>query len=515
MSVLKKLAGETIYYGLSSIVGRFISFFLTPMYTYSVIIDIPKMGHLTELMAYTGMLLILFTCRMEASYFRFGKEKEHDKAAFDNSLTTVFSISIFLALIIFFAAPWIAPALGYAGEEVYFRLLAGIMMLDAFCEIPLSRLRFEGKAKQFATTRLFNIFVNVVFNIFFVIVCPWLYAKNVSLITFWFDPEFIIAYIFLAQVFGSLTSSILLGKYFKGLGNVDWKLLNRMIKYSWPLVIVSLVAMFNEMFGRIILKWFLNGTLAENEFQLGIYGANYRLAMLIALFTQAFRYAAEPFFFRESANKDSTKTYADVAKYYLIFSLYGFLAVTLFIDVFKIFIGPKYYEGLAIVPVLLLANIFSGLYFNVSIWYRLKDKTLTGAFIAIVGAILTLFFNWLLIPRLGYIGSAYATLICYFSITLICYIAGRKHMAVPYQIGLMFFWLAVAVVMQLAFWQIRSIWAPHLVILLMIAMILILAFTAMIWHSEKDKIKLLVAGFKKKPSLVGSPTEVDKNNFQL
>ena len=166
-------------------------------------------------------------------------------------------------------------------------------------------------------------------------------------------------------------------------------------------------------------------------------------------------------------------------------------------------------------PVLLLANIFSGLYFNVSIWYRLKDKTLTGAFIAIVGAILTLFFNWLLIPRLGYIGSAYATLICYFSITLICYIAGRKHMAVPYQIGLMFFWLAVAVVMQLAFWQIRSIWAPHLVILLIIGLILILAFTAMIWHSEKDKIKLLAAGFKKKPSLVGSPTEVDKNNFQL
>lgn len=513
MSVLKKLAGETVYYGVSSIIGRFINFFLTPIYTYSVIIDRAKMGHLTELMAYTGMLLILFTCRMEASYFRFGKEKEHSEAAYNNSITSVFSISIFLALLIFILAPWIAPALGYEGESIYFRLLAVIMMVDAFCEIPLSRLRFEGKAKKFAMTRIFNILVNVFFNVVFVIICPWLYNGGYSIVTSWFDPEYIIAYIFLAQVLGSCTSLIILRKNLKGLGKINPDLLKKMITYSWPLVIVSLVAMFNEMFGRVILKWFMVGNLEQNEIQLGVYGANYRLAMLIALFTQAFRYAAEPFFFRESANKDSTKTYADVAKYYLIFSLYGFLAVTLFIDVFKIFIGPKYYEGLAIVPILLLANIFSGLYFNVSIWYRLKDKTLTGAMIAIVGAVLTLTFNWLLIPRFGYIGSAYATLICYFSITFICYFAGRKHMAIPYQTGLMLFWLIVAIIMQLGFWQIRSMWSLPFAVLLIIALTLVLTFTAIIWYSEKDKIKLIIAGFRKKPNLSGSQTDLDKNNF--
>lgn len=497
MSTIKKLAGETIYYGLSSIIGRFINFFLTPLYTYSVIIDQGKMGHLTELMAYTGMLLILFTCRMEASYFRFSKEKEQGDEAYSNSLTSVIIISIFLALCLFILAPWIAPALGYAGEEIYFRLLAIIMMIDAFCEIPLSRLRFDGKAKVFAKIRLCNIIVNVLFNLIFIVVCPWLFDRNISIITLWFDPEFIIAYIFVAQVFGSLTSLILLRKYFKGLGKINTALLKKMITYSWPLVIVSLVAMFNEMFGRIILKWFLNGTLEENEAQLGIYGVNLRLAMIIALFTQAFRYAAEPFFFKQSSKSDSTKTYADVAKYYLIFSLYGFLIVTLYIDIFKVFIGPKYYEGLAVVPVLLLANVFSGLYFNVSIWYRLKDKTLTGAGIALVGAVLTLFFNWFLIPRLGYIGSAYATLICYGSITILCYFLGRNKLAVPYQIGLMSLWMIIAIILQLTFWQIRSSFEINFIVLLLIGTAFIGVFTLMIWYNEKGKIHALISSFKK------------------
>ncbi len=497
MSVIKKLAGETIYYGLSSILGRFINFFLTPLYTYSIIIDRVKMGHLTELMAYTGILLIFFTCRMEASYFRFGKEKDQGNQAYSNSLTSVISVSIFLALCLFVMAPWIASALDYAGEEIYFRLLAIIMMVDAFCEIPLSRLRFEGKARIFARTRICNILVNVFFNIIFVVICPWLYEKDFIIVTFWFNPELIIAYIFLAQVFGSLTSLILLGKYFKGFGKVDTTLLKKMITYSWPLIIVSVVAMFNEMFGRIILKWFLNGTLEENEAQLGIYGVNLRLAMVIALFTQAFRYAAEPFFFRESENRDSTKTYADVAKYYLIFSLYGFLIVTLFIDLFKWFIGPKYYEGLAVVPILLMANIFSGLYFNVSIWYRLKDKTLTGAGIALVGAVLTLFFNWWLIPKLGYIGSAYATLICYATITVLCYFLGRKKLPVPYQVGLMTVWLLVAIMLQVIFWQLRSVSSLNLLALILIGLAFITAFTLMIWYSEKDKIRALILSLRK------------------
>lgn len=497
MSIIKKLAGETIYYGLSSILGRFINFFLTPLYTYSVIIDQGKMGHLTELMAYTGMLLILFTCRMEASYFRYSKEKEQGDEAYGNSLTSVIAISIFLALCLFILAPWMSTALGYAGEEIYFRLLAIIMMIDAFCEIPLSRLRFEGKAKVFAKIRIYNILVNVFFNVIFVVVCPWLYEKDITLISFWYNPEQIIAYIFVAQVCGSLTSLILLRKYFKGLGKIDTTLLKKMITYSWPLVIVSLVAMFNEMFGRIILKWFLTGSLEENEAQLGIYGVNLRLAMIIALFTQAFRYAAEPFFFKQSSKSDSNKTYADVAKYYLIFSLYGFLTVTLFIDIFKVFIGPKYYEGLAVVPVLLLANIFSGLYFNVSIWYRLKDKTLTGAGIALVGAVLTLFFNWFLIPRLGYIGSAYATLICYGSITVLCYFLGRNKLPVPYQIGLMTLWLVIAIILQYIFWQIRASFSINIVGLFLIGLGFISSFTLVIWYFEKDRIRSLINSFGK------------------
>jgi len=497
MSIIKKLAGETIYYGISSIFGRFINFFLTPVYTYSVIIDKAKMGHLTELMAYTAMILILFTCRMEAAYFRFGRDKETQEAAYSNSVTTVVFLSVLLGGILFILSPVIAPALGYAGEHIYFQLLAVIMMIDAFCEIPLSKLRFEGRAKRFAMVRIVNILVNVFFNIFFVVICPWLYNKGVVAVTSWFRPEYIIAYIFLSQVFGSLSSVFLLRRYFRGIGSIDRSLLTRMIRYSWPLVIVSLVAMFNEMFGRVILKWFLSGSMAENEVQLGVYGANYRLATIIALFTQAFRYAAEPFFFRESHNEDASRTYAEVAKYYLIFSIYGFLAVSLYIDLFKYFIGPRYFEGIKIVPVLLLANIFSGLYFNISIWYRLKDKTLTGAGIAIIGSALTLFFNWYLIPKFGYIGSAYATLICYLSMTVLCYVLGRNHLRVPYETGRMALWLSVAVLLQSGLWYIRTCGLPVWLILLLATLALAI-FSFVIWWYEKEKIRTLVLSMRKR-----------------
>lgn len=495
MSIMKKLAGETIYYGISSIFGRFINFFLTPIYTYSVIIDKAKMGHLTELMAYTAIILILFTCRMEAAYFRFGKDKDNQEAAYRNSVTTVVSLSVLFGLLLFMLSPIIAPVLDYGGEHIYFQLLAVIMTIDAFCELPLSRLRFEGKAKKFAFIRIINILTNVCFNIFFVVVCPRLYDAGYSFVTAWFDPEKIIVYIFLSQVFGSLSSLILLSKYLKGVGRVDIPLLKRMVAYSWPLIIVSLVSMFNEMFGRVILKWFLTGSLSDNEAQLGVYGANYRLATIIALFTQAFRYAAEPFFFKESNNVGAEKTYADVTKYYLIFSIYGFLFVSLYIDIFKYFVGPKYFEGLKVVPILLLANVFNGLYFNVSIWYRLKDKTLTGAMIAIFGAVLTLFFNWYLIPVFGYIGSAIATLVCYSSMTIICFVLGQKVMKVPYQVRTMLLWMGAAILIQIGIWYLRSL-DISVYLVLLCSTIGIVLFSGLIWSYEKEKIKTLLRSIK-------------------
>lgn len=495
MSIMKKLAGETIYYGISSIFGRFINFFLTPIYTYSVIIDKAKMGHLTELMAYTAMILILFTCRMEAAYFRFGKDKGMQQTVYLNAATTVVSLSIFFGILLFISSPIIAPALGYGGEHIYFQLLAVIMTIDAFCELPLSRLRYEGKAKKFATIRIVNILTNVTFNVFFVVVCPLLYDRGYSFVTSWFDPEKIIVYIFLSQIFGSLSSLIMLRKYLSGIGRIDMPLLKKMVSYSWPLIIVSLVSMFNEMFGRVILKWFLTGSLSDNEVQLGVYGANYRLATIIALFTQAFRYAAEPFFFKESNNAGAEKTYADVTKYYLIFSIYGFLFVSLYIDIFKYFVGPKYFEGLKVVPILLLANVFNGLYFNVSIWYRLKDRTLIGALVAILGAVLTLFFNWYLIPIMGYVGSAIATLVCYSTMTIICYILGQRVMKIPYAVKTLLLWLGSAIGIQAGIWYMRSLGLPIYVIFAAATGGIIL-FTRLIWHYEKDKIKTMIKSLK-------------------
>jgi len=348
MSSIKRLAGQTIYYGLSSILGRFISFILTPVYTYSTIVTQAKLGQLTELMSYTSIILIFFTLRMEIAYFRYGKAEGKEKETYDASITAVWLLSIIFGSLIVLFAPMIASWIDYSDRVIFIHLLGLIMAIDGCCEIPFSKLRFENKARKFAMIKIASISTNVILNLFFVMACPIL-AQHFPGMMSWWDPEQIITLIFLSNVLSSLASLLFLIPVIRRAHfQFNKPLISKMFRYALPLAIVGILGMFNDMFGRIVLKWWLPGTMEENQVQLGIYGANYRLTVLIVLFTQAYRYAAEPFFFKESEKEDNYKVYADSAKYFAIFSLLGYLFVILFIDILKHFIAPRYWEGLPV-----------------------------------------------------------------------------------------------------------------------------------------------------------------------
>lgn len=489
MSSIRSLAGQTVYYGVSSILGRFISFILTPVYTYSTIVTQAKLGQLTELMSYTSIILIFFTLRLEIAYFRYGKAEGKERETYNASITGVWILAFLLGLFIILFAPMIASWIDYSDRVIFIRLLGVIMALDACCEIPFSKLRFENKARRFAMIKVASITTNVILNLFFVVVCPWMAIHFPALMSWW-DPEQIITLIFLSNVLSSFTSFLLLMPVIRRAQfHLDFDLLRKMFRYALPLAIVGILGMFNDMFGRIVMKWWLPGTMHENQTQLGIYGANYRLTVLIVLFTQAYRYAAEPFFFKESEKEDNYRVYADSAKYYAIFSLLGFLFVCLFIDVLRYFIAPRYWAGLPVLPILLMANVFLGLYYNISVWYRLRDRTLTGAAIAAIGSVIIVALNWWWIPQFGYIGSAWATLITYVSITVICYWWGRKTFPVPYQFRLLFLLIGAACLLQWTYTQINNLLPGRSLIHIGTGLILFFLYLLLIWRFEHKAIR--------------------------
>lgn len=448
---IRKLAGETAIYGISSIVGRLLYFLLTPYYTH--LFAPAEYGIVTDLFAYIGFAMVLFTYRMELAYFRFATESEAGKkTVFDTALTSIVGSTVLLGLIFLLLSPWMAAVSGYPDKANMVGIAVGILCLDALAEIPFARLRLERRPVKFAAIRLGSILVNLGANIFFLSFCPYALAQESwkflhSFLNAIYTPEFGIGYIFLSNLIASgFTLLLLAPQFFKLRLSIDPALWRKMTDYALPLVVVGFSYVINEMFDRKVMTRLLPGSTEENLHQLGIYGANYKLAMLLSLFTQAFRYGAEPFFFRERGKEGSTKAYADVAKFFAIAGILGFLGVTLFIDIFKYFIAPDYWSGLGAVPVLLIANLFLGLYYNFSIWYKLTDRTRWGAYISVAGALITIILNLWLVPVWGYMGAAWATLICYATMMLASFFIGKKYLDVPYQSRRMLLYFGFALI---------------------------------------------------------------------
>jgi len=417
LNLLKKLASQTAIYGLSSVVGRLLNYLLVPLYTRYFLPA--EYGTVTELYAYVAFFVVMLTYGMETAFFRFSKKEQPTKVYSTTLISLLISSLVFVGLI-FLNSSTISEWLGYSNHPEYIQFFALIIGMDAVASISFAKLREQDKAMRFAFIRIVNIMVNIGLNLYFIVY-----------------KEYGISYIFIANLAASVITLIML---FPEMISSSWvfdkKLWKRMMIYALPLLIAGLAGMTNETIDRVLLKHLLPNTdMAASE--LGLYGAFYKLSIIMILFIQTFRFAAEPFFFSQEKEGNSRKIYADVMKYFTIIMVIIFLGVTIFYDFLKGFLGREYHDerGFLVVSILLLANLFLGIYYNLSIWYKLTEKTKYGAYLSIFGAIITLSLNFTLIPLLGFVGCAWATLVCYFSMTVASYYLGKRHFSVPYEVN--------------------------------------------------------------------------------
>jgi len=428
---LKLLAKDTAVYGLSSIVGRFLNYLLVPLYTTKIPASCGGYGTVTNLYAYTALLLALLTFGMETTLFRFSsKEGEDPDRVYGTTLRLVGGVALLFAVIVLAALAPIASALGYADHPWYVGCMALIVAMDAFQAIMFSRLRQMGKAVKFMLCKFAFIIPNILLNLFVFLLLPRFYQA----------PDGGVGFIFLVNLV--CTASVFL--YFipelKGLGyGFDKALAGRMLRYTWPLLLLSLVGILNQVADKILYPWLVPGP--EGKVQLGIYGACVKIAMILALLTQAFRYAYEPVVFGSSRSKDSPQTLVDGMKYFIIFSLLAYLAVMFYLPLLKYFVGSSYWEGLKVVPVVMAAEICMGVYFNLSFWYKLSDQTFWGAVLSGAGALVMIALNVLLVPRIGYMGCAWAGLAGYGCAMLLSYAIGAKKYPIPYDLRSALFFL--------------------------------------------------------------------------
>ncbi len=372
---------------------------------------------------------------METSFFRYASKSENPEKIYSTSLVSLFcTSSSFIILVLFFKND-IAALINYPDHPEYILWLSIILGLDAFTAIPFARLRLYNKPVKFASVKLLGIGFNIGFNLFFLTFCPAFLEKNPdSLVNVVYSANIGVGYVFISNLLASaLILILLLPEILKVNLKFDSRILKQMLGYGFPILIVGLAGMINQNIDKILIPFLVPD---ENNpmFQVGVYGANYKLAVLMNMFIQSFRYAFEPFFFSRGSSLEDSQIYSKIMKYFVIFGLFIFLAMVLFIDVIKIIIAPEYHEGLGIVPVILMANLFFGIYFVLSLWYKLKDLTSFGAYIALIGAAITLIINILLIPVIGYAGSAIAVFICYFTMMVISYLLGQKYYHIPYNL---------------------------------------------------------------------------------
>jgi O-antigen/teichoic acid export membrane protein len=435
MGIIRKLASQTAIYGLSSIFGRFLNYLLVPLYTYYFSAE--EYGVVAEFYAYAGFFSVLLLLGFDTGYFRFrDKELVGGDKAYATALWFILLVNIGFFALILSINPWLSNLLHYSEHPEYVLCFSLILILDAISSIPFARLRAENKAFSFAAIKIIEILITVGLSLFFIKYCPKLYAdKTYPLIDKFYDPEIGVGYIFIANLIASVCKFFLLIPLLLGLSwGFDKQLFSRMLRYSLPMVVIGFAGIVNEMLDRVLLKQLLPYDLSTNMKMLGIYSACYKLSILMSLFIQAFRFAAEPFFFSYSGNTDARIIYAKVLRFFVIFCVFIFLLVTLFIDFFKYFVGPEFRVGLDVVPVLLLGNLCLGIYVNLSIWYKLTDRTLMGAFVALWGAALTVVLNIWWIPVYGYMGSAWATLACYGGMAVISYVLGQIYYPVNYDV---------------------------------------------------------------------------------
>lgn len=481
---MKSLAKDTAIYGLSSIVGRFLNYLLVPLYTHVIAAASGGYGVVTNLYAYVALILVILTFGMETTFFRFAnKEDENPHTVFSTTMGMVgFLTAIFLAVVFIFIGP-IGEALGYPDHHEYIQMMAAVVSLDALQAIPFSYLRYKKRPIKFAALKLLFIILNIGLNLLYFVVLEksdvfYVFSLNLvctGLITFFFIPE-------------------LLSIKWK----FDFSLLKRMFKYSWPILVLGIAGILNQAFDKMIFPWAYTHTgahtLEDAQVQLGIYGACVKVAMIMAMITQAFRYAYEPIVFAKSKDKDSKEYYAVAMKYFIIFTLFAFLCVMGYIDILKHIVKSDYHSGLITVPIVMAAEIMMGIYFNLSFWYKLIDKTIWGAWFSFIGCAVLIAINIIFVPKYGYMACAWGGFAGYATAMVLSYIVGQKKNPIQYDMKGIMTYVVLAVVIYVAMANLPESW-PVWVKLIMNTVLIIL-FVLEIIHKDMPLSSLPVIGKK-------------------
>lgn len=499
MASIKKLASQTLWYGASSIFARFLYYLLTPYLTakFSGTVKYGEMSLVYSLIPFLNTL-ILFA--FETAYFRFILRKEYKEKVFDTLSTSLLISTLGITgLMIFFREP-IAQFIGLSTHPEYITLSAMIIGFDALSALPFAKLRHENRPRKYAFIRVGGILLNISIVYFFLSVCPAIIRKNPnSILHFVFNARYLVAYVLVANVAASLFQFVALYSEWSGLKlHINKSLWKEAIIYALPLTIAGFAGMINETFDRVMLKrWSpLHGDAAT--FEVGVYSACYKLSILITLFVQAFRLGAEPFFFKQSTEENAPRVYARVMKFFVLTICFMFLVVALYLDVWKILFirDEKMWAGLRVVPILLFANMFLGIYYNLSIWYRLSHKTTAGAHITLIGAGITLLVNFIFIPYFSYMACAWATFLCYGTMMVISYIWGQKSYPVPYAWKKLIAYMVIVVILYFIHGGIIAIWS-NTALNYTIATLFLVLFGLFIYRIEKKEFDNLLKPYRK------------------
>ncbi len=482
---LGSLAKQTAIYGLSSIIGRFLNYMLVPIHTHRMAAESGGYGIVTNLYAYTALLLVILTFGMETTFFRFSnKENVNPNKAFSTAGLSVGFVSlVFLILVSVFLKP-IAGALDYALHPEFVEIMAIIVAFDAFQSILFARLRYENRPIKFMTLKLSFIVLSLLLNIFIFYVAPYLQGRFPTIME-WYHTSYQVGYIFIANLI--CTTLVFLGfipEIKKLRTGIDRDLLKEMLKYTWPILLLGLAGILNQVADKIVFKKIVPGL--EGEEQLGIYGACVKIAMIMAMITQAFRYAYEPFVFGGKRDTADKETQATVMKYFIIFTLLAFLAVVMYMPLLQYLVGADYREGLGVVPIVMMAEIFMGIYFSLSFWYKLTDETWWGAIFSGIGCAVLLAINFIFVPQYGYWACAWGGFAGYGVCMVLSYLVGQKKAPIPYNLKSAFLYFAVAIALYFAQKYIHiesTVWT------LVVNTALLLVFFAFICWREKDLVK--------------------------
>lgn len=491
MNPLRRLAGQTAIYGLSSIVGRLLNYLLVPLYTRVLITS--DYGIYTEMYAYVSILFVMLTYGMETTFFRFSESEQNKKKVYSTAfLSLVFTSFVFLALVLGNTSS-IAQWLGYPNSLNYVIWFGLILVFDAISAIPFAKLRQENRPVRFAMVKLINISTNIGLNLFFILLCPFIlkhYSGSTAarLVSTFFDSARLVEYIFISNLIATLFTFVLLipDIPYRRI-SFDFRLWKRMLGYTWPLLIVAIAGSINLSIDKILLTYLLPEN-SDVMSQVGIYGACYKVSIIMTLFVQTFRYAADPFFFSESLRPGSKRIYSDVLTLFTIAASTIFLLTVMYLDVVILFIGEAYREGKNVIPILLMGNLFLGIFYNLSIWYKLTNRTIFGAILSVTGATITIILNVLLIPEIGYYGSAWAAFFAYLLMMILSYLIGKKHFPVPYNLKKFFLYLGGAAVLYLFS---KFLVYPSTVMKYLVNTAFSLLYILLVFRAEKDLIRQL------------------------